>query len=204
MSRTLVVTNDFPPRQGGIQTFVSALLATRPPESLIVLASDHPGATEYDAALPYEVVRAPTRMLLPTPAAARTAARLVRQHGCRTAFFGAAAPLGLLAPGLRRAGVEGAGDPAGVGLVLFLVAVGTLLSTPVQDLYSRHIEQRADRHALDLTRDPAALIALQTTLGEVNLSDPDPPAVWQWFYGTHPTVPQRIAFAEDWVKVHGR
>jgi phosphatidylinositol alpha-1,6-mannosyltransferase len=106
MNRTLVVTNDFPPRQGGIQTFVAALLATRPPESLVVLASDHPGSAEHDAALPYEVVRAPTGMLLPTPGAARTAARLAREHDCDTAFFGAAAPLGLLAPGLRRAGVE--------------------------------------------------------------------------------------------------
>jgi phosphatidylinositol alpha-1,6-mannosyltransferase len=106
VSRTLVVTNDFPPRQGGIQTFVAALLGTRPPGSVVVLASDHPGSAEHDAALPYEVVRAPTGMLLPTAGAARTAARLVREHGCRTAFFGAAAPLGLLAPGLRRAGVE--------------------------------------------------------------------------------------------------
>ncbi|SDY41570.1 phosphatidylinositol alpha-1,6-mannosyltransferase [Modestobacter sp. DSM 44400] len=104
--RTLVVTNDFPPRQGGIQTFVAALLARRPPGSLVVLASDHPGAAEHDAALPYPVVRAPTGMLLPTPATARTATRLVREYGCRTAFFGAAAPLGLLAPALRRAGVE--------------------------------------------------------------------------------------------------
>jgi len=106
VSRTLVVTNDFPPRQGGIQTFVAALLATRPPESLVVLASDHPGAAGHDAALPYEVVRAPTGMLLPTRGAAGTAARLAREHDCETAFFGAAAPLGLLAPGLRRAGVE--------------------------------------------------------------------------------------------------
>ncbi|WP_249523286.1 glycosyltransferase family 4 protein [Modestobacter marinus] len=105
-SRTLVVTNDFPPRQGGIQTFVAALLATRPPESLVVLASDHPGSAAHDAALPYPVVRAPTGMLLPTPGVARTAARLAREHGCRTAFFGAAAPLGLLAPALRRSGVE--------------------------------------------------------------------------------------------------
>ncbi|MGY1855906.1 glycosyltransferase family 4 protein [Modestobacter sp. SYSU DS0290] len=106
MSRTLVVTNDFPPRQGGIQTFVAALLATRPPESLAVLASDHPGAAEHDARLPYPVVRAGTGMLLPTPDATRTAARLAREHGCDTVFFGAAAPLGLMAPALRRSGVR--------------------------------------------------------------------------------------------------
>jgi phosphatidyl-myo-inositol dimannoside synthase len=106
MTRTLVVTNDFPPRQGGIQTFVAALLAGRPPESVVVLASDAPGSAEHDAALPYPVVRRPTGMLLPTPGAARAAADLVRRYACDSAFFGAAAPLGLLAPALRSAGVR--------------------------------------------------------------------------------------------------
>jgi phosphatidyl-myo-inositol dimannoside synthase len=106
MTRTLVVTNDFPPRQGGIQTFVAALLARRPPESVVVLASDSPGSAEYDAGLPYPVVRCPTRMLLPTRATARAAVDLARRHGCDSAFFGAAAPLGLMAPALREAGVR--------------------------------------------------------------------------------------------------
>jgi phosphatidylinositol alpha-1,6-mannosyltransferase len=104
--RTLVVTNDFPPRQGGIQTFVAALLARRPPDSLVVLASDHPGSAEHDAQLPYPVVRRPTGMLLPTPATGRAAVDLVQRFGCDTAFYGAAAPLGLLAPTLRGAGVR--------------------------------------------------------------------------------------------------
>ena len=103
--RTLVVTNDFPPRQGGIQTFVAALLARRPADSLVVLASDHPGSAEHDAGLAYPVVRRPTGMLLPTRSTARAAADLARRHGCDTAFYGAAAPLGLLAPALRAAGV---------------------------------------------------------------------------------------------------
>ena len=105
MTRTLVVTNDFPPRQGGIQTFVAALLARRPPESVVVLASDSPGSAAYDAALPYPVVRQPTGMLLPTRGTARAAVDLARRHGCDSAFFGAAAPLGLIAPALRSAGV---------------------------------------------------------------------------------------------------
>jgi phosphatidylinositol alpha-1,6-mannosyltransferase len=105
MSRTLVVTNDFPPRQGGIQTFVAALLARRPPGSLVVLASRSPGWEEYDAALPYPVVRRPTGMLLPTPATRRAAVDLARRYGCDSAVYGAAAPLGLLAPALRTAGV---------------------------------------------------------------------------------------------------
>jgi STE24 endopeptidase len=106
-------------------------------------------------------------------------------------------------PLLRRAGVSGPGDGQVVGLLLFLMAVGALLSTPVQNLHSRHIEARADLHALDLTEDPASFIAVQRQLGAANLNDPDPPAIWQWMFGNHPTVPQRIAFAEDWTKVHG-
>lgn len=106
MSRTLVVTNDFPPRQGGIQTFVAALLDRRPPDSVVVLASTSPGAAEYDATLPYPVVRAATGMLLPTRGVARAAVDLVGRYGCDTVFFGAAAPLGLLAPRLRTAGVR--------------------------------------------------------------------------------------------------
>jgi STE24 endopeptidase len=106
-------------------------------------------------------------------------------------------------PLLRRSGAAGPGDGQVAGLLLFLLAVGTLVSAPVQNLVSRHIEARADLHALDLTRDPVSFIAVQRELGVANLSDPDPPAIWQWAFGSHPTVPQRIAFAEDWVKVHG-
>ena len=104
---------------------------------------------------------------------------------------------------LRRAGASGPGDGRVVGLLLFLFAVGTLVSTPVQNLVSRHIEARADLHALDLTEDPGSFIAVQRQLGVTNLSDPDPPAVWQWAFGSHPTVPQRIAFGQDWAKEHG-
>ncbi|MCU1669514.1 MAG: yhfN [Blastococcus sp.] len=105
---------------------------------------------------------------------------------------------------LRRAGADGAADPRGVPLILFLVAAGGLLSTPVQDLVSRHIEARADVHALDLTRDPEAFIQMQRTLAVTNLEDPDPPAVWQWFFGDHPTTAQRVALAEDWARLRAR
>jgi STE24 endopeptidase len=105
-------------------------------------------------------------------------------------------------PLLRRAGVAGPGDGQVAGLLLFLLAVGTLLSTPVQNLVSRHIEARADLHALDITEDPGSFVAVQRELGVANLSDPDPPAIWQWAFGSHPTVPQRLAFAGDWTRLH--
>jgi STE24 endopeptidase len=124
--------------------------------------------------------------------------------------LGAAAGVALLGwllgwtPLLRRAGADSAGDPRAVGLLLFLLALGTLLSTPLVDGRSRQVEARADLHALDLTEDPAAFVEVQRRLGLANLSDPDPPALWQWFFGTHPTTAERIAFAGDWARLHQR
>ncbi|MGA3563974.1 glycosyltransferase family 4 protein [Melissospora conviva] len=102
MSRTLLITNDFPPRPGGIQSFVHNLALRQPPGSVVVYASSWRGAAEFDAAQPFPVIRERTKVLLPTPLIARRAARLAAEHGCDTVWFGAAAPLGLLAQGLRR------------------------------------------------------------------------------------------------------
>jgi phosphatidyl-myo-inositol dimannoside synthase len=104
MGRTLLITNDFPPRPGGIQQFVHNLAVRRPAGSVVVYASTWKGAAKFDAEQPFEVVREDTSMLLPTPRVAKRAAELSRAHGCDTVWFGAAAPLGLLADGLRRNG----------------------------------------------------------------------------------------------------
>jgi phosphatidylinositol alpha-1,6-mannosyltransferase len=104
--RTLIVTNDFPPRQGGIQSFVHEMALRQPPGSIVVYASDHPGAAAFDAAQPFPVLRHPTRLLLPSPAARRRAVAALQEFGCGAVWFGAAAPLGLLAPALRAAGAE--------------------------------------------------------------------------------------------------
>ena len=106
-AKTLLVTNDFPPRPGGIQAFVHNLALGQPEGSLVVYASTWRGAEEFDARQPFPVIRERTGMLLPTPAVGRRAAAIAREHGCRTVWFGAAAPLGLLATSLRRqAGID--------------------------------------------------------------------------------------------------
>ncbi|WP_416903119.1 glycosyltransferase family 4 protein [Micromonospora echinospora] len=102
MSRTLLITNDFPPRPGGIQSFVHNLALHQPAGSVVVYASTWRDAEKFDADQPFEVVRERTRVLLPTPLVARRAAALARRYDCDKVWFGAAAPLGLLAPGLRR------------------------------------------------------------------------------------------------------
>jgi phosphatidylinositol alpha-1,6-mannosyltransferase len=107
VTRVLLVTNDFPPRAGGIQQFVHNLAIRQPRGSLVVYCSRSPGWEKFDAEQPFEVVREDTTMLLPTPAVSRRAVELARDRGCERVWFGAAAPLGLLAGPLRdRAGVK--------------------------------------------------------------------------------------------------
>ncbi|MEU7421567.1 glycosyltransferase family 4 protein [Streptomyces antibioticus] len=113
MHKTLIVTNDFPPRPGGIQAFLHNMALRLDPDRLVVYAStwkrsrDGVEATAaFDAEQPFTVVRDSTTMLLPTPGATRRAVGLLREHGCTSVWFGAAAPLGLMAPALRRAGAE--------------------------------------------------------------------------------------------------
>ncbi|MFD4406389.1 glycosyltransferase family 4 protein [Nocardia sp. NPDC058499] len=108
MARTLLVTNDFPPRPGGIQSYLQAMTGQLPPDDLVVYAPRWRGDshTRFDAQQPFQVVRHPTSLMLPTPAVARRARKLLRSEGCETVWFGAAAPLALLSPLLRRAGAE--------------------------------------------------------------------------------------------------
>ncbi len=105
-AKTLVVTNDFPPRPGGIQTFVHELVRRRPAGSVVVFASTWRDPTAFDAEQPFPVVRYPHSVMLPTPDVARRVTALLRDHDCDSVLFGAAAPLGLLGPGLRRAGAR--------------------------------------------------------------------------------------------------
>jgi phosphatidylinositol alpha-1,6-mannosyltransferase len=110
MRRTLLVTNDFPPRQGGIQTYLHTLAGELPPQDLVVYApaweqgvEHHP---EFDAAQPFRVVRHPTSLMLPTPDVAARASAILREERCEAVWFGASAPLALLAPVLRAAGAK--------------------------------------------------------------------------------------------------
>jgi phosphatidylinositol alpha-1,6-mannosyltransferase len=104
--RILVVSNDFPPRTGGIESFVLAIARLLPAGEVVIHTGRQPAAARFDAGLPFPVVRDPVSVLLPTPAVARRVAETARRYGCDRAWFGAAAPLGLLAPVLRRAGVR--------------------------------------------------------------------------------------------------
>ena len=106
MGRTLVITNDFPPRPGGIQTFVWELLRRLDPDDVVVFASTWKDPAAFDAEAPFPIFREPGSVMLPRPQTRDRAVQLLREHGCTSVLFGAAAPLGLLAADLREAGAE--------------------------------------------------------------------------------------------------
>src|ERR1700739_4843689 len=106
MSKGLIVPNDFPPPTGGIQSFVHALALRLPADGVVVYAPAWAGASEVDARQPFPVIRHPRWRRLPLPPVGARASALLPEHGCDSVLFGAAAPLGLLAPRLRRAGAE--------------------------------------------------------------------------------------------------
>ena len=105
-ARTLVVTNDFPPRPGGIQSFVHGLLTRQPEGSVVVYAPAWDGAAEFDARQPFPVVRHPTSLMVPEPRVLRRARDIARSEGATSVLYGAAAPLGLLSNALRSAGPD--------------------------------------------------------------------------------------------------
>ena len=104
MPSTLIITNDFPPRVGGIESFVSEVCELLDYD-VVVYASGRAGAAASDRERPFPVVR-DGPLLLPTPRVAARATALLRAVGATRVIFGAAAPLGLVAPSLRRAGAR--------------------------------------------------------------------------------------------------
>ena len=110
MPSILLVTNDFGPRAGGIETFVMGLLERVPKGEVIVYTSHQSSTGEYDRRwrdeYGVEVVRDKSSILLPTPRVIRNLQKLIDERNLSTVWFGAAAPLGVSARWLRRAGAQ--------------------------------------------------------------------------------------------------
>lgn len=99
-STHLLVTNDFPPKIGGIQSLLWEWWRRLPPESFVVLTSPHPGAAAFDAEQPFRVVRTPEPVLLPHPIMVRRVNELARAVGADLVVLDPAVPLGLIGPRL--------------------------------------------------------------------------------------------------------
>ena len=108
--KVLLVTNDLGPRAGGIETFVLGLIEGLPKNSLIIYTSSQKGDKAFDAQLLEKfgavVIRDRAKMLLPTPRITRKAVKILKQQQIKNVWFGAAAPLALMAGKLRSAGAS--------------------------------------------------------------------------------------------------
>jgi phosphatidylinositol alpha-1,6-mannosyltransferase len=100
--RVLIVTNDFPPRIGGINDYVHQLSRRLPAGTVTVFSSTYAGAKEFDASFPHEVIRLPTEMMLPTPGVRRELHGVLRARRPDIVLFGAIWPLGEMGPGIAR------------------------------------------------------------------------------------------------------
>jgi len=110
MGKTLLITNDFPPRRGGIEGFAKALadrLAAPDGDGIVVYTANMgPESENIDNAENYPILRGPRNTLLPTPRVRHKVVQTFKEHNCDSVLFASSVPLGLLAKPLRRAGAK--------------------------------------------------------------------------------------------------
>jgi len=108
--KILLVTNDLGPRSGGIETFILGLLAKLNGKQIAIYTSSQVGDLEFDKELMDKygliIYRDRSKVLLPSIRTIRAVKVVMRKHNCETIWFGAAAPLALMAPSLRKAGAK--------------------------------------------------------------------------------------------------
>lgn len=100
LTRHLLVTNDFPPKVGGIQNYLWELWRRLPPDDVVVHTTPYGGADAFDAAQPFTVIRSREPWLLPGPHLVRRVRRLARRHGVDLVVIDPALPAGLIGPRL--------------------------------------------------------------------------------------------------------
>src|SRR5207249_6159174 len=102
----------------------------------------------------------------------------------------------------RPLGLRGIDDVAGLPLLLLTAGAVSLVMVPLAHAMSRGFERRADRFALDLTRNPAAFISAMRRLGAQNLAEERPSRLVQWLFYSHPPLRERIAAAQTFAGKH--
>ena len=100
--QVFVVTNDFPPRLGGINYYVDQLMRRLPSGTVTIFSSRYAGWEAFDREYPHEVIRLDTEMMLPTPAVRRRLHAELHSRKPDVVVFGATWPLGHMGPAIRR------------------------------------------------------------------------------------------------------
>jgi len=102
-----------------------------------------------------------------------------------------------LEPLARKFGYSGVGDVAALPVLLIIFFAASLFLMPIQNAFSRSMERAADRFSLKAYPQPEVFIACMTKLAEVNLADPNPNPVYEWFFYNHPAISKRIKMARE-------
>ena len=157
--RSLFITNDFPPRIGGAQSYYWGLIQTLEPSDVVIIAPDQPGSADFDSALPYEVHRYPLEQLRPTRGLLRLALELIEKHRLELVQFGHPLPTGLLGPRIAK--------KAGIPYIVFLggAEVTVPAAIPVGAAMLRHVLGNAA--ALAAVSDFTASVASREIGGKV-------------------------------------
>ena len=93
-------------------------------------------------------------------------------------------------------------DPAVLPFLAFFIAVATLITLPLQNYVSRHIEAAADHTALVATNDPQGAVMLEADLARADLADLTPNRFVEFVFFTHPSTMERIQAALDYEAQH--
>jgi STE24 endopeptidase len=96
-------------------------------------------------------------------------------------------------------GLDGKGDVAGLPLLVLAAGAVSIALLPLSNALSRAHERRADRYALDLTRNPTAFIAAMRRLAAQNLAEEEPSLMVRIFFSTHPSTAARIQAARAYL-----
>jgi STE24 endopeptidase len=94
-------------------------------------------------------------------------------------------------------GLRGTDDVAGLPLLLLAAGAVSLVMMPLTHALSRAHERRADRFALELTRNPPAFISAMRRLAAQNLAEDEPSPLVQWLFHSHPPIRERISAAQS-------
>ncbi len=88
-------------------------------------------------------------------------------------------------------------DMAGLPIILFIFSTINLIISPLQNAFTRKLENDADQYALKLTKLNKAFISAMEKLTEQNLSDPEPSRFIEIMLYDHPPVAKRIKLANQ-------
>ena len=131
MKRHLLVTNDFPPKVGGIQNYLWELWRRLPSDQFAVLTTPHPEAEQWDRTQPYKIVSDKNKVLLPHPRLAQRIRDEAAAMEAELVVLDPALPLGHLGPSL--------------GIPYAVVLHGAEITVPGRLPISRHLLGRVLR-----------------------------------------------------------